>query len=348
MMDYLWALLGWPGILLPLSALAAYVLSSSPYAGLNVLRKIRLAITGLLHMLLSTDKRRKKDGGDPRNVEQDRRFPIKHIIFVRHGESEWNEVFNCGFGLSFFIRLARAIIAELVLLPTRDSVFFDSPLSEAGLKQTQELTRFLSKPNPVPNAAVDEVVAILRGDNGHAGSSILTTSNLRRSIATCLICLWDRLNTTNEKIHVLSCLQEITLNIDGMSLLEEKETPDGGVADALQGGEKTDCFDATHNKGTKPLNGNGINRMYEFCSWAYNRNEETIICSGHSYYFREFFRTFLPKDVDHIAKTKKMVNCGVVAFDLVKGVDSSVGGVKKTMYRIVPDSITNIYGGYCK
>ncbi len=35
--------------------------------------------------------------------------------------------------------------------------------------------------------------------------------------------------------------------------------------------------------------------------------------------YREFFRTFLPKDVDHIAKTKKMVNCGVVAFDLVKG-----------------------------
>ncbi len=41
--------------------------------------------------------------------------------------------------------------------------------------------------------AVMQVVAILRGDNGHAGSSILTTSNLRRSIATCLICLWDRL-----------------------------------------------------------------------------------------------------------------------------------------------------------
>ncbi len=32
----------------------------------------------------------------------------------------------------------------------------------------------------------------------------------------------------------------------------------------------------------------------------------------------------------------------------ISGVDSSVGGVKKTMYRIVPDSITNIYGGYCK
>ncbi len=35
--------------------------------------------------------------------------------------------------------------------------------------------------------------------------------------------------------------------------------------------------------------------------------------------YREFFRTFLPKDVDHIAKNRKMVNCGVVAFDLVKG-----------------------------
>ncbi len=35
--------------------------------------------------------------------------------------------------------------------------------------------------------------------------------------------------------------------------------------------------------------------------------------------YREFFRTFLPKDANHVAKTKKMVNCGVVAFDLVKG-----------------------------
>ncbi len=58
-MDFLWTLFGWPGILLPLSALAAYVLSSRPYAALNVLRKIRLAMTGLLHMLLSRDKKNK-------------------------------------------------------------------------------------------------------------------------------------------------------------------------------------------------------------------------------------------------------------------------------------------------
>ncbi len=39
-----------------------------------------------------------------------------------------------------------------------------------------------------------------------------------------------------------------------MSLLERKEAPDGGVVDALQGDVETDCFDTTHNKGTKSLN----------------------------------------------------------------------------------------------
>ncbi len=56
-MDGLWALFGWPGILLPLSAVAAYAPSSSPYAGLNVLRKIRLIIIGFLHMVLSRDRK---------------------------------------------------------------------------------------------------------------------------------------------------------------------------------------------------------------------------------------------------------------------------------------------------
>ncbi len=56
MIFFSWALFGWPGILLLLSAVAAYVMSSSPYAGLNVLRKIRLIFIGLLHMLLSRDR----------------------------------------------------------------------------------------------------------------------------------------------------------------------------------------------------------------------------------------------------------------------------------------------------
>jgi hypothetical protein len=50
----------------------------------------------------------------------------------------------------------------------------------------------------------------------------------------------------------------------------------------------------------------------EFCQWTFERPEDTIIVGGgHSLYFREFFRTFLPKSFDHAAKNQKMVNCGM-------------------------------------
>ncbi len=57
---------------------------------------------------------------------------------------------------------------------------------------------------------------------------------------------------------------QMTFNVDGISLLEKNESPDGGVADALKGGEETDCFDATCNKGTKSLNGYVIVVLWAF------------------------------------------------------------------------------------
>ncbi|CAN0440510.1 unnamed protein product, partial [Laminaria digitata] len=59
----------------------------------------------------------------------------KRVIFLRHGESEWNEVFNRGFGPMFLVRLVKAFVREVMMLSTRDSVFFDSPLSNTGIQQ---------------------------------------------------------------------------------------------------------------------------------------------------------------------------------------------------------------------
>ena len=39
------------------------------------------------------------------------------IIFVRHGESVWNYVFNRGFGPSFLVRLLRVTLYELCVPP---------------------------------------------------------------------------------------------------------------------------------------------------------------------------------------------------------------------------------------
>ena len=48
-------------------------------------------------------------------------------------------MFNRGFGASFIVRLVRALVRESVMMTTRDSVFFDSPLSNTGIDQVMRL-----------------------------------------------------------------------------------------------------------------------------------------------------------------------------------------------------------------
>ena len=45
------------------------------------------------------------------------------------------QVFNRGFGPMFLVRLVKAFVREVMMLSTRDSVFFDSPLSNTGIQQ---------------------------------------------------------------------------------------------------------------------------------------------------------------------------------------------------------------------
>lgn len=49
-------------------------------------------------------------------------------------------------------------------------------------------------------------------------------------------------------------------------------------------------FDAEFNTGTKSLSNTGMKRMSELAEWAMQRPEETVVCTGHSLYFRSFFR----------------------------------------------------------
>jgi len=40
--------------------------------------------------------------------------------------------------------------------------------------------------------------------------------------------------------------------------------------------------------------------------------------AGHSLWFKEFFKLYLPKNSTHFLKTNKMKNCGVVSFQLIQ------------------------------
>lgn len=315
---------------------ATYAVNSGSAAAENIWRKVKLASIGAVHMMFSKDKKFKPEV-DSGKVRVDSTSKRKRVIFLRHGESEWNEVFNRGFGPMFLVRLVKAFVREVMMLSTRDSVFFDSPLSNTGIQQTQELIRFLQKtPDTFSGPEVAEAVTVLRG--GAAKSSVLVTSNLRRAIATGMIALWDRLRGGEERFLVHSALQEMTFNVDGISLLEHGETPDEGLAKEL-GGDV--AFDAEFNTGTKALGYTGIKRMNAFAEWALQRPEDTVVCVGHSLYFRSFFRCFLPQDEVHDAKKKKIVNCGVVAFTLARGVHNN-----KPAYMVQPGSVVSVYGGF--
>lgn len=313
----------------------------------NVRAKLLGMPIAFVHLVLTRDNKWKR-GGDPQETlliasKAPESVTRKRIYFVRHGESMWNEVFNRGLNFGIIWRFISSVLQEFHLLPFPDSVFWDSPLSPLGIRQAVQLSGWVEHSDPKNKHA-----AILRGDSDTP--SIVCSSNLRRALSTTLTAMSGRLlRRSREKVYVLSSAQEITRNIDGYSLsapgcfpapswVEMQQPELDKVVTAIYSG---DHLDARDNKGSKPLSSNGLQRMNEFCSWAFNnetaREIPTIILGGHSLWFREFFKTFLPAKSAHESKSKKIVNCGIVAFDLI-GLHGR--------YAIDPDSVQVVYGGF--
>jgi hypothetical protein len=304
----------------------------------NVVYKLHLIRLGLTHLLFSSDKKWKKLG-DPERVSKKR---SKTIYFVRHGESQWNVVFNRGFGKTFPKRFGSALQREAHLFTTLDSVFVDSPLSTLGADQAIELKTFIES---IPDDTDPAVIL----KTGEPGKSILASSNLRRALSTETIGFWPRLRRTQEKIHVLSSLQEITFNIDGVALAKPYTAP--VLADeelsALSGTSRADFdpdryYDCSENAGDKPVRGKGIKRMLEFSKWCFSRDEPVIIAAGHSLYFRFFFQNFLPYMSQHDGKKYKMANGAVVSFTLWEGKDPN----QEDRYFIDEASIRVVHNGF--
>lgn len=77
-------------------------------------------------------------------------------------------------------------------------------------------------------------------------------------------------------------------------------------------GHMAKVIDPRWNFGSKPMDYSGQQRLLDFCAWASDpsQNRGTVVCVGHSFWFREFCREFMPKHVEHDIKTKKITNCG--------------------------------------
>jgi hypothetical protein len=117
-----------------------------------------------------------------------------------------------GVNIYLIFRLIGALIGEIMLLFSMDSVFLDSPLNEDGINQALELRHFILEES---KDASNNIIQQLRGESG---SSVIVSSTLRRAISTCVVGLWPRIELTGEKVFLLSCLQELGRNIDTQSL----------------------------------------------------------------------------------------------------------------------------------
>ena len=291
----------------------------------------------------------------------------KTLIIIRHGESTWNDTFNPGgrnivlFILFYIPNMIKAIAHELYFfISGKDSQswFFDSALSTKGVKQIESLRKYLQKEqlklgsgqfmDPREEEAIRELLNLGEGK----GKSIVVSSNLRRAISTAAIGLSDRFaqQHANDDIVLLPSLQEISFNPDAQTIL-----PPGGTAhptwcDKSIPGVPADKFssliDTQYHMGNKSLNSTGLIRLNEFVSDVFSPkcDKDVVIAVGHSLFFRSFFQLFLPRNVEHISKKKKLVNGGTVRV--------TVGEVTledgKKVYMIDPKSIVVVYGGFGK
>ena len=191
-------------------------------------------------------------------------------------------------------------------------------LFREGIEQALELRRFLeSYPMQSCKDIVQESLEALRGEN--FTSSVIVSSTLRRSISTTVLSLWPRIEKSNEKVHLLSSLQEISRNVDTRTLSRANSVADLPFKRILPYCQSTsrsvkEVFDTTENFGNKTRAFYGIKRLKSFAEWTSKRSETTIIAGGHSLWFKAFFQTYLPHNSHHEAKNKKIVNSGKLYF----------------------------------
>jgi len=278
----------------------------------------------------------------PHGLMRDKPTTVKTLILIRHGESQWNYGFNNPGGFSVF-RIFKMTFWELLVYGKHDSTFLDSPLSPAGVRQAMGLRTYLNETPDNNNA----YVSLLKN-----GNAKIVSSNLRRAIATTVIALYDRWEKSSEKLHTLSVLQEITRNVDSFCITPAGTTPKPSALDlTLKEKVGVDMSEflarrvqPLEHKGTKGIFSNGEIRINKFIKWIFESNEECFIIGGHSLYFKEIFKGYLPKESTYVGKKYKMINGAAVGFKI----GEFVGVDGKVVYQILENSVQIIHLGFVK
>ncbi|EAN97015.1 hypothetical protein C3747_1g332 [Trypanosoma cruzi] len=288
--------------------------------------KIGSYISGVQFMMVADDLPKSFTGSNHMQMKAPATEGSKRVIrvvFIRHGQSVWNSLFN-SFGALWPLRLVKAFVRETIYLfmDPFNSVIIDSPLSSKGNLEAEELAQFI------------------RTSKGKisfdTNTSLVVCSNLRRAMETAVVGMRPRISSTRERIVVDSSLQEGSRNIDAQTLSTERGKLVPCKMGKLNFSEQLGTvFDAHLNAGNKTSKINVYGRMDEFIRHLFDGSQpdsytpatssalgnaelKEVIVIGHSSYFRCFFCRFLPSSSQHIAKKKKLRNCGVVVFDLLR------------------------------
>jgi len=314
----------------------------------TIFKKMMFWFDSIIYMILAKDNKglgvkyqQVNTAPDPIHVKKNiGDTKVKRLIFIRHGESDWNSVFNKGKNIGMLFRLIYAVLTEWSMIFSLDSPFLDSPLNEEGIQQALELRKYLEEDHEGDSESQKEILAILRGEKG---SSTIVSSTLRRAISTTTLAIWPRIQRTGEKIHLLSYAQEISRNVDTCSLSATNTVPDLPFSRVVPhcADINTSAFNTSLNLGNKGLKFYGKSRIESFNKWLFECNEDTIIVGGHSLWFKCFFNLYLPFESTHRSKSEKLTNSGVIAFNIHKANDQK-------SYMIDENSIETIYGGFTK
>eukprot|EP01102_Stenamoeba_stenopodia_P009274 TRINITY_DN2735_c1_g2_i1.p1 TRINITY_DN2735_c1_g2~~TRINITY_DN2735_c1_g2_i1.p1 ORF type:complete len:367 (-),score=57.02 TRINITY_DN2735_c1_g2_i1:55-1155(-) len=280
------------------------------------------------------------------------------LVFIRHGESTWNYTFNKSLNPIYFIpRLLYSLLIEAYLLLTgkRDSWFYDSPLSGEGIEQADGLREFLRKHHDSKDTVASEAAwrALTTDDKEN---SIVVSSPLRRCLSTISVALYERniqrVNDSSTNVFtVLPSLQEISKNLDTLAITPPHTAPVPSWVDLGQ--SRFDIrriyarCDMTQWDRQKQITDTGLKRLTEFASWVFSNNKKpTVVVSGHSFWFRFFFKTFLDHSFEHDCKTLKILNGGCVELTFCCAYTES--NPKEKVHWVEPTSIKAIYLGFGK
>jgi len=225
----------------------------------------------------------------------------KTLYLIRHGESKWNEA------------QSKWNVAELM--------GFDHPLDSIGVDQCQGLNRaWRSK---------ESSGCLSDSERKFLGASMVFVSPLTRTVQTALLTLQGHPTMQQRGICLARSMREVKSTVGSLDTVGTESGKDAIKAKALcQLESVTDAsvidpvrdieFDANDahshwwtEKNSHDDEASLDERFFDLMSTLQYTPEGTIICVGHSFFFREMMRRYLSKNskcdpeiVEKLHKTK--------------------------------------------